>query len=54
MPDDFTNMWNLKNKMNKHNRNRLIDTKNILTVPRWEGIGRKWVKMVKGLIGTDW
>ena len=37
IPYDFTYMWNLKNKMNKWNRNRLIDTKNILTFARWKG-----------------
>ena len=30
MPDDFTYMYNLKSKINKQKRNRLIDTKNIL------------------------
>ena len=39
---------NLKNKINKQNRNRFIDTENILMVARWEGVGRT-VKKVKGL-----
>ena len=34
----FTYMWNLKNKI-KQNRNRLIDTENILVVARLEGVG---------------
>ena len=28
---------NLKNKINKQNRNRIIDTDNILMMARWEG-----------------
>ena len=40
MPDDFTYMWNLKNKINKHNRKRLTDTENFSTVARWEEVGR--------------
>ena len=28
MPYDFIYMWNLKNKINKQNRNKLIDTEN--------------------------
>ena len=39
--------------MNKKNRNRLIDTENILAVARREGL-EKWVKKVKGLRSTDW
>ena len=36
---DFTYMWNLseKNKLNKQNRNKLIDTENRLTAVRGEG-----------------
>ena len=37
--------------MNKQNRNRLIDTENILTVARWEG---GLVKKVKELRSTNW
>ena len=29
---DFTYMWNLNNKINEQNRNRLIDTENRLMV----------------------
>ena len=29
-------MWNLKNTINKQNRNGLIDTENRLMVTRWE------------------
>ena len=38
MPHDLTYMWNLKNKISIQNRNKLIDTQNILMVSRWEGI----------------
>ena len=31
-------------KLNKQNRNRIIDTENILMVARWEGV---WVKEVR-------
>ena len=34
----FIYMWNLKNKVNKWNRNTLIDTEDKLIVARWEGI----------------
>ena len=37
MPYDITFMWNPKNKANKQNLNRLIDTENRLMVSRWEG-----------------
>ena len=30
--------------MNKQNRNRLIDTENIMTVDRWKGVGEMSVK----------
>ena len=33
----YQSKLNLKNKINKQNRNTLIDTENILTVVRWEG-----------------
>ena len=39
MPYDFIYMWNLKNQINKQNRNRLIDTENRLTAVRGEGVG---------------
>ena len=39
----FTYMWNLENKTNKQNGNRLIDTENKLMISRWEGKG-----------GTNW
>ena len=32
-------MWNLKNNINKQDRNRFIDTKNRLMVVRGEGTG---------------
>ena len=44
MPSDFTYMWNLEKKRNKQNRNKLIDTENILMVARWEGRLGRWVK----------
>ena len=31
-------MWDLKNKINKHHRNRLIDTENKRMVVRWERV----------------
>ena len=34
---DFTYMWNLMNKINKQNRNRLTNTQNRLTAVRREG-----------------
>ena len=33
-------MWNLKNKIKKQNRNRLIDTENILSVARGKEVRR--------------
>ena len=44
-----------KNKINKRNRNRIIDTENILMVVRWEG-GHvdRLKKKVKGLRSTNW
>ena len=44
IPYDFTYAWNLKNKINKQNRNRLIDAENKLRVAWWEevrGLGEK-------------
>ena len=41
-------MWDLMNKINKQNRNRLIDTENRLTAVRGEGVGGLGEK-VKGL-----
>ena len=52
MPDDFTYMWNLKNKPNK-NRNRLTDTENILKVARGERVWRGGEKG-EGLRTTNW
>lgn len=42
---DFTYMWNLRKKMNKHNknRNRLIDTENNLSVVAGRRLER-WAK----------
>ena len=40
-------MYNLKIKSNT-NKNKLIDTENILMVTRWE-VGWQWVKNVKEL-----
>ena len=39
MPHDFTYMWNLKNKINNKNRNKLIDTEKKLMIARGE---RDW------------
>ena len=39
IPYDFTYMWDLKNKINKQDRNKLIDTENRLTAPRADRIG---------------
>ena len=38
-------MWNLKNKINKENINRLIDTQNILPVAKWK---KGWRRGEKG------
>ena len=40
IPCNFSHMWNLMNKINKRNRNRLIETENRLTAVRGEGDGR--------------
>ena len=53
MPYDFTNMWNLKDNINKHNKNRLIDPETKLVVAGGEGIWGNWVKEVKGLRSTN-
>ena len=37
IPCDFTYMWNLKNYINKLNKNKLPDTENRLVVTREEG-----------------
>ena len=39
IPYDLIYMWNLKNEINKQNRNRVIDTENKLLVARWDGLG---------------
>ena len=36
IPYDFTDIQNLKNKINKHKRNKLIDNENKLMIARWE------------------
>ena len=42
-------MWNLKNKTNEQNRNRLIDTENKLMIARRMGFGEtdeiQWRKL---------
>ena len=35
---DFTYMWNPENKINKQNRNKLVDTENISLVAKWEEV----------------
>ena len=55
MPDEFTCMWNLKDKINKHNRNRFIHTENILTVARWEqGWGKGEGIMKYNVVVIEW
>ena len=49
LPYVLTYMWNLKNKINKQNWNRLIDTEN-----KNGGGLSYWMKEVKGLRGTNW
>ena len=39
IPYNFTYMWNVKNDINKQNRNRLIDTENRLMVSEGNGVG---------------
>ena len=36
---NFTYPWNLENRINKQNRNKLIDTESILMVVRFGGNG---------------
>ena len=50
IPYDFTYKWNLKNKINKQNSNKLIE--NILTIAWWEGMG-EWVEKGTGLSSTN-
>ena len=38
IPYDFTYMWNLMGKINKQNRNRLVDRENRVTAVRWGGV----------------
>ena len=38
IPCDLNYMWNLINKISKHNRNRLIDTENRLIGVRVDGV----------------
>ena len=52
MPDVFTYIWNLENKINKQNRNRLIDREHFDCCQLGGGLGG-WVKNVKGLRGTN-
>ena len=47
IPYYFTYMWNLVNKINKQDRNRLIDTENRLKVVRGERVWGAWVKPMK-------
>ena len=59
-------MWNLKNKINEPNRNKLIDTENKLRAARWEGFGglgeegegtedrRTVTQSVPGMWGSAW
>ena len=44
-------MWNLKNKIHKQNRNRLIDAENKLIISRGDGVG-VGVKKMKELRGA--
>ena len=47
---DFTSMWNIKNKMNKHNKTEtVIDTDNKQVVARGEsvGAGKKEMRAIK-------
>ena len=45
-------MWNLKNKMNKQYRNKLIHKENKLMAARQEAVGG-WEKKGKGLRCTN-
>ena len=53
IPYDFTYIWNLKNKINKQNRNRLKNREQADGCQRGMGF-RGRVKKVKGLRSTDW
>ena len=50
---DFPCMWNLKNKINEQNRNRLRDTEQVDGCQRGGGL-EDWVKKVKGLRSLNW
>ena len=50
---DFTYVWNLKSKINKKNKNRLIDTENRLMAARGEEDWRTGVEKAKEL-RTNW
>ena len=52
IPYYFIYMWNLKNDINKQNKNWFIDTENRLTSGRGEGAGGLG-KKTKGLRSTD-
>ena len=50
VPYGFTYSWNLMNKINKQNKNRLItDTENRLRAVRGERDQERWVEKMKGL-----
>ena len=52
-PDNFTYLWNLKQKKQTSNRNSLIATENILTVARWKGLwGNGHYRVVTGMWST--
>ena len=51
MPDDFTSMWTLMNKINKQNRKRLVETQSRLAVAGG-GLGR--VRWAQGLGSPGW
>ena len=58
MAFNFIYTWNLKNKINKQNRNSLMDTENILMIARWElveGLDEKGEGIEKyRLVVTKW
>ena len=47
-------MWDLKNNINKQNRNTVIGAEHRLMVARGQERWRDSVKRVKGLRSTDW
>ena len=51
IPYDLTYIWNLKSRISKQNRSRLIDTENRIMVAR--GMG-DWVEKVNRLRATNW